>query len=558
MNKNIKNLTKIFSKDLLSRFDFINFEKKKINKKTVIFWLFLIVIISISFMSYKVIHFLKEINQTAIFLNGYMMIISFIIAFQTIIICTNSYYFSYDLNLLLPLPIKPKDILTAKFITIILNMYLTELIFFLFPMIIYGIMTLSNLLYYIFLMCTLVIFPILPTLIISITISVFIKFTRFIKNKNFFQILITSIFMISVFFVEFKITNVLVMEKSGEITEKVISDYIISFDEKIQKANTFFIQVNDISNMLKNQKPIECLKIIKIGFIDIILFVIFILMENKYYIKDILRNNNFNKINKRHKIKSIKYSRKKNKKIAYFLKEIKMLVRNPTFFIQCVFPTISFFLTAMLITISFAPQVREFLKTEIFEDKMQINYNIKMAGALMIFTQIIFTISNISITGISREGKNAKFMKNLPIKLYDQFMCKSYVQILINNVFLFMLVLCINKIILEIKFLDLMFLFVLFVLINIINSKLMLLIDLINPNLNWDAEYEINKNSKNKIFQYAFTIYMILFITYLSKILDGTNIIMSYLVFADCLILTIFIINFATKLMIKKLFNRIE
>ena len=57
--------------------------------------------------------------------------------------------------------------------------------------------------------------------------------------------------------------------------------------------------------------------------------------------------------------------------------------------------------------------------------------------------------------------------------------------------------------------LDLMFLFVLFVLINIINSKLMLLIDLINPNLNWDAENEINKNNKNKIFQYAFTIYII-------------------------------------------------
>ena len=69
MNKNIKNLTKIFSKDLLSRFDFIDFEKKKINKKTIIFWLFLIVIISISFMSYKVIRFLKEINQATIFLN---------------------------------------------------------------------------------------------------------------------------------------------------------------------------------------------------------------------------------------------------------------------------------------------------------------------------------------------------------------------------------------------------------------------------------------------------------------------------------------------------------
>ena len=558
MNKNIKNLTKIFSKDLLSRFDFIDFEKKKINKKTIIFWLFLIVIISISFMSYKVIRFLKEINQATIFLNGCMMIISFIIVFQTIIICANNYYFSYDLNLLLPLPIKPKDILTAKFITIVLNIYLTELVFFLFPMIIYGIMTFGNLLYYIFLMFTLVIFPILPTLMSSIIISVLIKFSRFIKNKNFFQILITSIFMISVFFVEFKITNFLVLEKTDEITEKVVADYIINFDGKIQKGNSFFIQVNDIVNMLKNSNPIECLKIIKIACIDIILFLIFIFCGNKYYIKDILRNNNFNKTNERQKNNNIKISRKKNKKISYFIKEIKMLIRNPTFFIQCVFPTISLFLTAMLITISFAPQVREFLKSEVFEDKMQINYDIKIAGAMMILTQIIFTISNISITGISREGKNAKFMKNLPIKLYDQFMCKSYVQVLINSVFLFAIVLCIHKILLEIKLIDLIFLFILFILINIINSKLMLLIDLINPNLNWDAEHEINKNNKNKIFQYAFTIYMIVFITYLSKILDNINIIMSYLVFADCLILTIFIINFVTKLMIKKLFNRIE
>lgn len=558
MNKNIINLIKIFSKDLLSRFDFVNFEKKKLNKKTIIFWHLLLVSVSISFISYKLIYFLREINQATLFLNGFMMITSITIVFRTINLCINKYYFSKDLNLLLPLPLKPKDILTAKFITIVLNIYITELIFFLCPMMIYGIMTFSNFLYYMFLMCTLVLFPILPTLVISIILSVFIKFSKFIKNKNFFQIIITSVFMIMVLFIESKITDSLVMEKSEEITEKVVLDYIINFDKKIQKANTFFIQVNDIANMLKNQKPMECLKIIKIGFIDIILFSIFILVENKYYIKDILRNNNFNKIYKRHRIKSVKYSRRKNKKIAYFFKEIKMLIRNPTFFIQCIFPTISLFTTVMLVALSFAPQVREFLKLEVLEGRMQLNYSIKMSGAMMIVTQIIFTISNISITGISREGKSAKFMKNFPIKLYDQFMCKSYVQILINNVFLFILVLCIHKILIEIKLLDLVFLFVLFVLINIINSKLMLLIDLINPNLNWDAENEINKNNKNKIFQYAFTIYMILFITYLSKVLEDVNIVMSYFVFADCLILTIFIINFITKIMIKKLFDRIE
>ena len=86
----------------------------------------------------------------------------------------------------------------------------------------------------------------------------------------------------------------------------------------------------------------------------------------------------------------------------------------------------------------------------------------------------------------------------------------------------------------------------------------MLFIDLINPNINWDSEYEINKNSKNKIFQYAFSIIMILFITYLVKLLDNTNIIMSYLIFIDIFMMILFIINFIVKLNIKQLFNKID
>lgn len=46
--------------------------------------------------------------------------------------------------------------------------------------------------------------------------------------------------------------------------------------------------------------------------------------------------------------------------------------------------------------------------------------------------QMIYTVGNISITTISREGKNAIVMKYIPVSLYKQFVWKNFPQILIN------------------------------------------------------------------------------------------------------------------------------
>ena len=147
MIKNIVNLTKILSKDLLSKFDFINFDNKKINKKNTFIFILLTIIITLCFLSYKIIYYLRDINQHTIFLSVYCMISSIIILFQVTLISINNYYFSNELKVLLPLPIKPKELLIAKFLTIVFTMYISEAIFLIFPMIIYGVMTYCNLWY---------------------------------------------------------------------------------------------------------------------------------------------------------------------------------------------------------------------------------------------------------------------------------------------------------------------------------------------------------------------------------------------------------------------------
>lgn len=558
MYKNIVNLTRILCKDLLSKLDFINVHNRKIDKKKSTFWFLVTIIIAIAFLSYKVIIFFRDINQQIIFLNLFFMMLSIITIFQIIIISLNNYYFSHELNYLLPLPIKPKELLISKFLTILINIYISESLFFLIPMLLYGILTYCNCIYYIYLIVIFAIFPILPILIISILMSIFIKFSVFVKNKNIFQIIITMICILGMFFIVSKLSNLFMTENNGYLNNDQIVNVIIDFNRKLENGNKYLIQVNDIVKSLYRQKSSNFWGLAKITIINFILFIIFIKWEEKFYIKDILNNNSFNKLKKRVKTKNIKIPQMTNKKISYFYKEIKMIFRNPVYFVQYVFPSIILIFTIILLSVKFILPIREFIDWKMLEEKITISYNLKMAGIILIIAQIMFSISTVSITGISRDGKDAKFMKVFPIGFYDQFIIKSSVQTIMNNILSIIFMFFLHKVFPEIPWLDVLFLFVLVVLLNTMNSRLMLFIDLIKPNLNWDSEYEMNQNQKNKIFQYVFSIGMICFISYLAKVLYEFNIIMSYLIIIDIFMLLIFIINFVVKLNITKLFNKIK
>ena len=66
MNKKINkifSLSKILLKDSIQNFNIFDKDVKKVNKKNPIFWLLLIVIIAVSYISYEIIDGLNSINQ---------------------------------------------------------------------------------------------------------------------------------------------------------------------------------------------------------------------------------------------------------------------------------------------------------------------------------------------------------------------------------------------------------------------------------------------------------------------------------------------------------------
>ena len=558
--KNIFNLTKIFFKNSFQNPYIIDPKTNKINKKSIFVWLILIVMVGISFLSYEVINELVKVGQPILFLNIFFLLFMMIIIFQIILASTNVYFFSKDLEVLLPLPLKSEELLISKFNTIVVNLYFSELIFAFFPLIIYGICTYAGIIYYVYLFLILLIFPILPTLFISIITMFFMKLSKFIKNKDAFQIIITLIFIFIMFGVEFKLGSTIInkFDNNSNINTEEVVETFNQFNEKIKNVYKYFLEINPTIEIIKNYNKLNSIfNLLKIIFIDLLFLILFIFIGKKYYLKNILKNNNNYYLNKIQKNNFQKKCKKITIKKSYIKKEFKLLFKNPIFFMQCIFPIFILIISLIIITIFTFPNLKAILTSDILGDEIDFSIDLNVICLVLGIIQFIFTISNVSITSISREGKNANYMKFIPVSFFKQFIYKSIPQIIINMLLTFVILILLKVILPEFNLIYLFLIFIIANLFNIINSELMVVVDLYKPNLNWKAEYEAIKNN-NKLFQYVLTILIILILIYFNKIFDKLNLIISCLLIILILIILIFIINKIIKININKLFKKIN
>lgn len=558
--KNIFNLTKILFKNSFQNPYIIDSKTNKINKKSIYVWLVLIVMIGVSYLSFEVVNELVKMGQPTLFLNIFFLIYMIIMIFQIVLISTNVYFFSKDLEVLLPLPIKAEELLISKFNTILINLYFSEFIFVFFPLIIYGICTYAGIIYYLYLIFILLIFPILPTLIISIITMLFMKLSEFIKNKDIFQIIITLIFVLVMSFLEFKMVSIIIekIDYNSEVQTQDIVQAFDNFNKKLQRMYQYFLEINPTINIIEKYNKLNSVfELFKIIFMDLIFYILFILIGRKYYLKNILKNNNGYYLNKVKNNNLEKKCKKSDIKMTYLKKEFKLLLRSPIFFMQCIFQTFIFIISLIIISIFVGPNLRAFLMSDIFSNEHEFSINLGFICLILGIIQFILTISNVSITSVSREGTNANYMKFLPIDFYKQFIYKSIPQTIINFILIFIILILVKIIFPEFNLIYLFLIFIIGNLFNIINSELMVVVDFYKPNLNWKAEYEAVK-SNNKIFQYALTIGVILILVYFNKIFADYNIIKSCLLIIIILLIFILIINKIIKKNINKLFKKIN
>lgn len=565
MIKKILVLSKIFIKDYFQNLNVFNKNKKKVNKKSVFFWLLIITIFAITFLSFKLINWLDMAGQAILFLKAYLPIMASIFMFQAILICTNVFFFSKDLEYILPFPIKPIELLIAKFNNVISITYGMEAIFLLIPLIIYGIVAGESLLYFLVMSLILIIFPIFFITIISIIMLFVMQLTRFIKNKEIFQIIMviivsfvmssTELYLIATIFSD-DVIHVEINE-NNEVENAELRLEVLN--RKLDNLNNYFVTINPSIKVLTNINAINLIfELAKLILISIGTFLIFLFFGKILYLKNLLKNIAY--INKKKNIKKIgKIKYKKNKiKNAYIKNEFKKIIKNPTFFLQGVFQYIFLIIIILSIVNLFFPITIQKIQEEKLLEKMNINdFAIQSICIILGTIQLIYTFSNLSMTSISREGKNAFVLKYIPVSLYKQFLWKSMPQIFFNMIAIIGMTVVVIKNIPPVSIWYYMATIIIAILLNIINSFIMLIIDLKRPNLNWITETSALKDNGNKLYQYVTTIIVILILGYFVKVFGEINIVISLsIIILFCLII-LYLINIYVKKNINKLYKNI-
>ena len=446
----------------------------------------------VGFLSFQMIEGLLQIHQEQIFLGVILLGIGLFVLIQTIFSAISLLYYSKDNEYILPLPLKPSQILMAKTNVLLLTEYIIVAIIGLIPFVIYGYMTGANILYYISMIVVLLVFPIIPALISCLLVIIFMRFSKFAKNKDMFQII--SMFLI----IGFVIIVQLFAQNNTDTSQEEMIHMLTQANGLVEMVEKYFITLKPAVDTLVNYSSIA--GIISFGellLISILLYLLFIALSQKLYLKGAVGASISGKKSKSIKNEKGTYT---NKKVwrSYLKKEMIMLFKNPIYFMQCVLPA---FLLPVIFAIVFFAGSDESLK-EITQ--MAINPTVVLCVAIGINTFLLSMIF-ISVTAISRDGQNAVFMKYIPVPLYKQIIYKCLPSIIISIIPIVFVIVAISYLLNYYNVLFIIYSLIISILISILYSYLMIIVDLKRPKLNWDTEYAVVKQNFNMIFCFAFS-----------------------------------------------------
>lgn len=487
-------LTKVLLKSSISS----NNQKKQGPLKFV-GWALLFVYIAgiIGYISFQAISALQPINQEAVFLSLCLMIILGMIIMRALFSSINVLFFSKDIEILLPLPIKSYKIIMAKINCMIISEYIISSVIFLPALLVYGHLLKLSLYFYIIGILIMLIIPIIPVLIISLFMTLIMKFTNIIRNKDFVQYITIILTLVLVFGVQFLTTM------DQQITNEELANMLVEANGLVEAYTKFFFTLKPAMQALIQYNSIE-------GFLNLatiiletgVIYFCVISIMSKFYIKTVT-NITTGITNKKRKNRNEKdlYT-PKTQCYSYVKKEFQNLTRNPIFLMQCVIPSILFpiiFLFPMYIS------MRNGQMGDVNQIKLIILQGIETPFGVAISVSILmffYMFNYISITSISRDGENAIFMKYIPISLEKQCFYKILPGIILNFVPTIYLTIGL-KILLgnNISIQTLIWINLIGILINILNNYLSIIIDLKRPKLHWSTEYAVVKQNLNMLWE---------------------------------------------------------
>ncbi|MHB1485102.1 MAG: putative ABC transporter permease subunit [Saccharofermentanales bacterium] len=380
--------------------------------------------------------FLKPLGLQSIILGLAISIIAFLIFFFGLFYVMSVFYFSSDIEKLLPLPITPGQLLSAKFLVTLAYEYLVTLILLLPAMVTYGILEKSGILYYIYMIIITILLPVVPLVMASLIVMLIMRFSPAARNKDRFTLIAGTLAVLGGFGLSFGMQAILRNTESADF-----STILSNSADKIARISSSVFPGTYFANyaLTKPEGWVSFGMVIAFILLSLVASALLYLAGNLIYFKGVIGIGSSGSKGKVLSGVQIEESAASgNAFITYLMKDIKVLVRTPIFFINNVL--MIFLMPVVMIVPMFMnsssdtfqiSQIRKLAETTIFTG------DLKIASFILLgffgFITFVCGVNGISESAISREGNCAYIMKIIPMSYRSQIWAKISVGILLST-----------------------------------------------------------------------------------------------------------------------------
>lgn len=420
----------ILTKVMLKNFNLLSLKPDKPGKSKIkglvlpiiLFIAFMPIVIGIGTITYGMHAVLSEIGQESLVLGMGFSIACMTVFFFCIFYVMSVFYFSKDIESLLPLPLKPSEILAAKFTVTLVYEYLTELIFLAPVLISFGISSNAGFMYYLYSILVFLTLPLLPLVYASMLSMLVMRFTNLAKNRDRFRIIGGIIVMFLAIGLNALITKFSNTAMSPEELQQLLAQGNNSYVDMI--SGIFFSNRFAVMALLHS----ETLR----GFVNLALFILicmlfvmlFLSFGESMYFKGVMGMSEASAKRKKYSEEELKKSSEQKSVIkAYTIKELKLLFRTPVYFMNCVLMN---FLFPLFMIFPFILQPEEMEGLQGISLYFAGDRGSAVALAIAFGISVFVTATNgIAASAISREGTNIFVCKYLPVSYKMQIMAKA-------------------------------------------------------------------------------------------------------------------------------------
>lgn len=491
-----------------------------------------------------------NMGQKSMFLLTGILLSQMIVLFLGILYVMSKYYFSNDLNILVPLPLKPKEIVGAKFASLMLYEYLTLLPVLLPFIIIYGVNTEVSILYWIYSIIILFFVPIIPLCISSIIVMIFMRYTNIKGKKDLLRTIGYILLIIVIVGVQLKLQSI---AQRAILDEDFLYKIITDSTLLVRNLGIVFPPSMWATLSLTNISSISgLLYMLLFVIVSIIVFYIMLFLSEKVFFQGLIGNLEVGTSRRSSKVKLRDFQKSSPSYIAIAMKEIRMLIRTPVYLMNSIGGVV---LMPILMLMSIFVQGDESVNAV----KMLIENNESLVGLIGAgFIAALGVLNSVCCTTFSREGKNMWIQRTLPISTKDQIIGRLLSAIAVQIIGILVLYGSLAYMgVLNIE--GVFVIAILGLLGSIPTGELGMIIDAYRPLLDWDNPQRAMKQNLNVLINMGVgSIYIFLIGVLSYKLMNTVDLFIIYGIVGLIFILSSIILYKPLKKIIEMRFDNLE